>query len=128
MRIFRSSVISVARRVRAGTAIFLIATSSLPAVAEAILIPSAAPVAPLGGARVTGEITGIIGSGIQLKLRTGRTMAINLRTAKAHDLVPQLYAGELVQVQGHLTSHTAMVAAAVMRAKSAPAAWSPDIP
>jgi hypothetical protein len=83
---------------------------------------------PLGGARVTGQVMGLVGSALQLKLRSGRTVAINLHAARAHAMVPMLYAGEFVQVQGTMTGHGTMTAAAVERAKSAPAVWYPDIP
>jgi hypothetical protein len=102
----------------------LLALSAFPA---ASLAQAALP-APLGGARVTGQITGLVGSNLQLSLRSGRTVTVNLRSAQAHDLVPRLYVGEFVQVQGSLTAPATLTAASVMRAKSAPAAWSADIP
>jgi hypothetical protein len=95
--------------------------------AQAVFMPSRVPPAPLGGGRVTGRITAIVGATMQLALRNGNTVAINLRAARAHGRIPLIYAGELVEVQGTLTAGRAMTAAAVMRAKSAPAAWSPDI-
>jgi hypothetical protein len=55
-------------------------------------------------------------------------VAVNLRVAKAHDLVPQVYPGEFLQIQGSVTGPGTMSAAAVMRAKSAPSAWPADIP
>jgi hypothetical protein len=102
----------------------LLTVSAFPSsgLAQAALPP------PLGGARVTGQITGLVGSNLQLSLRSGRTVTVNLRSAQAHDLVPRLYVGEFVQVQGSLTAPAALTAASVMRAKSAPAAWSADIP
>jgi hypothetical protein len=77
---------------------------------------------------VTGQITGLVGSALQLKLRSGRTVAVNLHVARAHAMVPMLYAGEFVQVQGTMTGSGRMTAAAVERAKSAPAVWHADIP
>jgi len=88
---------------------------------------SAAP-APMGGARVTGRVTGMVGPTVQITRRDGRTVAVNLRVAKAHDLVPQVYPGEFLQIQGSMTGAGTMTAAAVMRAKSAPSAWPADIP
>jgi len=105
----------------------LFAMASL-AEAQAPYIPVTAPPAPLGGARVTGQAASIVGPTLLLALRNGRTMAINLRIAEAHGNVPQIYAGEFLQVQGSLGEPGKMTAAAVMRAKSAPAAWAPDIP
>lgn len=105
-----------------------VALLSTPVMAQAPYLPSAVAPAPLGGAKVTGQITGIVGPTLQLTLRDGRIMAINLRSARAHSLVPPIYPGEFLQVQGRLTGPATMVASAAMRAKSAPAAWPPDIP
>ncbi len=102
----------------------LLALTAFPAPG---LAQSALP-APLGGARVTGQVTGLVGSILQLSLRGGRTITVNLRAAELHDLVPRLYLGEFVQVQGSLTAPATLAAASVMRAKSAPAAWAADIP
>jgi hypothetical protein len=99
----------------------------LAARAQAVFVPPAVAPAPLGGARVTGKITAIAGPTIQLALRNGGTMAINLRVARSRGKVPMIYAGELVEVQGTLGAGRTITAAAVMRAKSVPAAWSPDI-
>jgi hypothetical protein len=84
--------------------------------------------APMGGARVTGRVTAMVGPTVQITRRDGRTVAVNLRVAKAHDLVPQVYPGEFLQIQGSVTGPGTMSAAAVMRAKSAPSAWPADIP
>jgi hypothetical protein len=86
------------------------------------------PPAPMGGARVTGRVTARVGPTLQITLRSGRTVAVNLRAAQAHDLVPLIYPGEFLQIQGSLTGPGTMNAAAVMRAKSAPSAWPADIP
>jgi hypothetical protein len=96
--------------------------------AQAPYIPSKMLPAPLGGARATGEVASIAGPTLLLTLRNGHTMAINLRVAEARGNVPQIYPGEFLQVQGRLAGPGKLTAAAVMRAKSAPAAWSPDIP
>ncbi len=82
----------------------------------------------MGGARVTGRVTAMVGPTVQITRRDGRTVAVNLRVAKAHDLVPQVYPGEFLQIQGSVTGPGTMSAAAVMRAKSAPSAWPADIP
>jgi hypothetical protein len=82
----------------------------------------------MGGARVTGRVTAMIGPTVQITRRDGRTVAVNLRAAKARDLVPQVYPGEFLQIQGSVTGPGTMMAAAVMRAKSAPSAWPADIP
>jgi hypothetical protein len=96
----------------------------------ALLVSTAASAqpAPMGGARVTGRVTAMVGPTLQITRRDGRTVAVNLRAAKAHDLVPQVYPGEFLQIQGSVTGPGTMSAAAVMRAKSAPAAWPADIP
>lgn len=95
--------------------------------AQAVFVPSRTAPVPLGGARLTGEITAIVGPTIRLALRNGSTVTINLRAARSRGKIPVIYAGELIEVQGTLTTGRTMVAAAVMRAKSAPAAWSADI-
>ncbi len=91
-------------------------------------MPSRAPVAPIGGARVTGQVMGLTGSQLQLRLRSGRSVSINIRTAEARGMMPMIYQGEFLQVQGSMAGHGSMTAASVIRAKSAPAVWSPDIP
>jgi len=96
--------------------------------AQAPYIPSNVLPAPLGGARATGQVASIAGPTLLLTLRNGHTMVINLRVAEARGNVPQIYPGEFLQVQGRLAGPGKVTAAAVMRAKSAPAAWSPDIP
>jgi hypothetical protein len=98
------------------------------AYAQAPYVPSNIPPAPLGGTRMTGQVASIVGPTLLLMLRNGRTMAINLRIAEARGNVPQIYPGEFLQVLGSPTGQGRMTAAAVMRAKSAPARWSPDIP
>jgi hypothetical protein len=95
--------------------------------AQAPFIPSRVPPPPMGGAMVTGQISAIVGSNLQLILRNGRSLTVNLRAARAHDLVPPIYQGEFVQVQGTRTAD-GLTAAALMRAKSAPAAWPADTP
>jgi hypothetical protein len=96
--------------------------------AQAPYIPSNVRPAPLGGARVTGQVASIVGPTLLLMLRNGRTIAVNLRAAEARGNVPQIYPGEFLQVQGSPNGQGKITAAAVMRAKSAPARWSPDIP
>jgi hypothetical protein len=123
---FRSD--AIARQ--AGLALALCVAAALPvaARAEPVIVPSSKPPAPLGGAMVTGQVEGLAGSALQLRLRNGRTVAINLHVARSHAMVPMLYEGEFVQVQGTMTSPGKMTAAVVERAKSAPAVWHPDIP
>jgi hypothetical protein len=96
--------------------------------AQAPYIPSNVPPAPIGGVRVTGQVASIVGPTLLLMLRNGRILAINLRIAEARGNVPQIYPGEFLQVQGSPTGQGKITAAAVMRAKSAPARWSLDIP
>jgi hypothetical protein len=104
------------------------AVLAFPAYAQAPFIPSNLPPAPLGGARVSGQVASIAGPTLLLTLRNGHTMAINLRTAEARGNVPQIYPGEFLQVQGTTAGTGKMTAVAVLRAKAAPAAWLPDIP
>jgi hypothetical protein len=106
----------------------LLAAPPVPGQAQAIFTPSPVPPRPMGGARVTGQVIGLTGSTARLALRHGRTMVIHLRAAMAAHLVPQIYLGEFLVVQGSLAAPTTMNAAAVTRAKSVPAAWVPDIP
>jgi hypothetical protein len=94
-----------------------------PAHAQA---PVAIP-APLGGGRAIGQVTGLTGSTLQLTLRTGRIIVINLRAALASHLVPRIVKGEFLMVQGKPEGAGRMDALAIVRAKSAPAAWPPDI-
>jgi hypothetical protein len=115
-------------RVALAAALLGVSVLASSAHAQAPYVPSNVLPAPLGGARVTGQVASIVGPTLLLAVRNGRTMAINLRTAEAHGNVPQIYPGEFLQVQGSLAGQGKMVAAAVMRAKSAPARWSPDIP
>ncbi len=91
-------------------------------------MPSRAPVAPIGGARVTGQVTGLTGSELRLMLRSGRSVSINIRTAEARGMVPMIYKGEFLQVQGSMAGQSSMTAASVIRAKASPSVWSPDIP
>jgi len=105
-----------------------VSTLASLAYAQAPYVPSNVLPAPLGGVRVTGRVESLVGPTLLLTLRNGRRMAINLRIAEARGNVPQIYAGEFLQVQGSPAGQGKMTAAAVIRAKSAPAAWSPDIP
>jgi len=107
---------------------FCVAALASPAFAQAPFVPPTLPPAPLGGARVSGQVASIVGPTILLTLRNGHTMAINLRTAEARGNVPQIYPGEFLLVQGSAAGTGKMTAVAVIRAKSAPAAWPPDIP
>jgi hypothetical protein len=52
---------------------------------------------------------------------------INLRAALASHLVPRIVKGEFLMVQGKPEGAGRMDALAIVRAKSAPAAWPPDI-
>jgi hypothetical protein len=115
-------------KVALAAACLCVSVMASQAYAQAPYVPSNVPPAPLGGMRVTGQAVSIVGPKLQLALRNGRTMAINLRIAEARGNVPQIYAGEFLQVQGRLAGPGKITAAAVMRAKSAPAAWSPDTP
>ncbi len=115
-------------RVRLGAALLSAFVMASLASAQTPYIPSNLPPAPLGGARVTGQVASIVGPTLLLTLRNGRTMAVNLRIAEARGNVPQFYPGEFLQVQGSPNGQGKMTAAAVIRAKSAPARWSPDIP
>jgi hypothetical protein len=128
MNRIRSGAAALARHLVAASLLCVMVLLPFPVPAQGIFVPSRTPPAPLGGGMVTGQITGLVGPTLQITLRSGRTMTINLRTARAHDLVPPIYLGEFVQVQGKITGPGAMTAAAVMRAKSAPAAWFPDTP
>jgi hypothetical protein len=105
-----------------------LAALAAPACAQALFVPSNLPPAPLGGARVSGQVASIVGPTLLLTLRSGHTMAVNLRVAEARGNVPQIYAGEFLQVQGSTAGTGKLTAVAVIRAKSAPAAWLPDIP
>jgi len=101
--------------------------AELPALAEGAFAPATALPPPLGGSMVTGEVTGLDKTFLRLALRNGQAVVVDFRTAAANHLVPPLYMGEFIQVQGNLTGAGTMTAAAVARAKSAPATWSPDI-
>ncbi len=108
----------------------LVLAAALPvaAGAQAPYIPPSAPPAPLGGARVTGEATSINGNTLELTLRGGQTIQVDLSGARATSSVPPIYPGEFLQVQGKLVGTSVLTAVAVTHAKSAPAAWSPDVP
>jgi hypothetical protein len=43
-------------------------------------------------------------------------------------MVPMIYKGEFLQVQGSMAGQSSMTAASVIRAKASPSVWSPDIP
>jgi len=111
-----------------GAVLCCLAALASAAHAQAPFVPSNLPPAPLGGARVSGQVASIVGPTLLLRLRNGHTMSINLRSAEAHGNVPQIYPGEYLQVQGSAAGTGKMTAAAVVRAKAAPAAWPPDIP
>jgi hypothetical protein len=128
MRTIRAFAFSMARRMSAAAVLFLSTSQPFPAVAEAVFVPPHVTVAPIGGARVTGQVMGLTGSELQLRLRSGRSVSVNIRTAEAHGNMPMIYKGEFLQIQGSMAGHGSMTAASVIRAKSAPAAWSPDIP
>ncbi len=81
----------------------------------------------LGRRQGIGQVTGLTGSTLQLTLRTGRIIVINLRAALASHLVPRIVKGEFLMVQGKPEGAGRMDALAIVRAKSAPVAWPPDI-
>jgi hypothetical protein len=128
MVLSRFCAATIVRQAVLTVALGMAATLPVSARAEHIIVPSSKLPAPLGGAMVTGQIKGLVGSALQIKLRNGRTVAINLHAARAHAMVPMLYQGEFVQVQGTMTGQGKMTATVVERAKSAPAVWHADIP
>ena len=97
------------------------------AVADPVFVPSATPTAPLGGARVSGEVTAINATTAQLALRDGRSITVNLKAAQANHLVGVILVGDFVVVQGSLSGGL-LTAISAHRAKSNPDAWMPDIP
>ena len=119
------------RRALSAGLFFLLAAPLFPVPvavrAQTVLVPSGTLPAPLGGVRVTGQVTAIVGPTLRLALRNGGTVAINLRAAQSRGRLPLIYAGELVEVQGTRTAGRTINATAVMRAKSAPAKWPADI-
>ncbi len=101
----------------------------LPLIAGAgdVIIPASAAAAPLGGARVTGKVTVYTGTAVQLTLRDGRSVTVDLNSAQQHHLLGQIVVGEFLVVQGSLSGGL-MTAVSAFRAKSNPNAWMPDIP
>ncbi len=97
------------------------------ALADPVFIPSSTPTAPLGGARVTGEVTALSATTAQLALRNGQSITVNLKTAQANHLVGAIFVGDLVVVQGSLSGGV-ITAISAHRAKSNPDAWMQDIP
>jgi hypothetical protein len=83
--------------------------------------------APLGGARITGKVTVYTGTALQLELRDGRSVTVDLNAAQQHHLLGPIVVGEFLVVQGSLSGGL-MNAVAAFRAKSNPNAWMSDIP
>jgi hypothetical protein len=95
--------------------------------ADQIFVPPPVADAPLGGARVTGQVTAITGSTLQLALRGNRTISVDLTSVRENHKVGPIMVGEFLQVQGRLSGATLNAMAAV-RSKSEPSVWAPDIP
>jgi len=118
---------SKGRRVfNVGVACYLLAVPLL-AGADEVIIPGPAAASPLGGARITGKVTVHTGTAVQLELRDGRSITVDLNAAQQNHLVGQIFVGEFLVVQGNLSGGL-MTAVAASRAKSNPDAWMPDIP
>jgi hypothetical protein len=107
------------------TGLLMILALSGAGLAQAVFGP---PPAPLGGTRVTGQVAAVKATSLLLTMRSGRSLTIDLRDARASHMVPPVHAGEFVQVQGTPAGAGSMKAAAVAHATSAQSAWAPDVP
>jgi hypothetical protein len=97
----------------------LSAVPSLAGADEAVVPESAASIAaaPPGGARVTGKVTASTGTAIQLELRDGSSVTIDLIAAQEKHLIGRIIVGEFLVVQGSLSGGL-MTAVAAYRASS----------
>jgi hypothetical protein len=114
------------RVLQVGVACCLIAAPMMSG-ADEVSIPVPATSVPLGGARVTGKVTVNTGASVQIELRDGRSVTVDLNAARKNHLIAPVFVGEFLVVQGSL-SGALMTAVSASRAKSNPAAWMPDIP
>jgi hypothetical protein len=100
---------------------------SLMVGADEVSIPIPGESTPLGGARLTGKVTVYTGTAVQLELRDGRSVTVDLNAAQKNHLLGTVVVGEFLLVQGTLSGNF-MTAVSASRAKSNPNAWMPDIP
>jgi hypothetical protein len=77
------------------------------------------------GSRFFGTIASIDGNHVVVRLRTGKTLTIDLANARKafHTVIP--FVGETVVVSGILEANGTLNAQTMLRAKG-PASWGPD--
>ena len=81
---------------------------------------------PLGGSRASGKILRVQGVDLDLSLRSGAVLEVDLTQAITNHLAAIPYVGEFVQVEGQLSSQGRFQAQSIRRIKGAPASWEPD--
>ncbi len=86
------------------------------------------PPPPQGGVRVTGQVKTVSEPNFLLVLRDGRSIQVDATQALRKQLSVIVYPGALVMAEGSLSPDGRLSAVQVLRAKTSPASWLPDIP
>ncbi len=83
---------------------------------------SGSPVGP----RIFGTVTSVTGDQIDVQLRSGKTVSVDLADARKNFLALTPNVGENVEVRGSIGSGGSLTATSMVRAKTPPT-WGPDV-